>query len=135
MTKPWLLLAPLAVVFAAAGAASDATAADDRVVLGEVTTAHGVAYDALQSAASAEIGALDTSKIKRKVIVSIRVLKNEAGHAAISISALVRDSKTGNMLAVVSGNAQSEGTAKSTRDNVLRAAVHSALSQVPQAAR
>lgn len=132
MPKSWLFLAPLALVALAAG---DATAADEKVALGELTPAYGVPYDALESAAVAEIGALDTSHLKRRVVVSIAVLKNDAAPVAVSISALVRDKKTGNMIAVVSGRAQSEKDGKAIRENVLRAAVRCALSQVPQAAR
>ena len=133
MPKSWLFLAPVTLLVVLA--AGEATAADEKVALGELTPAYGVAYDALQSAAVAEIGALDTSHLKRKVIVSIAVVKNEGTGVAVSISALVRDKKTGNMLAVVSGRAQSEKDTIATRTNVLRAAVRCALSQVPQAAR
>lgn len=133
MTKPWLLLAPLALVaFAAAG---EASAAEEKIALGELNAAYGVSHDSLHNAAIAELHAIDSSRVKRTVVVSISVLKNDAGPVSVAISAAVRDKKTGNILAVLQGTAKSEKDGAAIRENVLRAAVHSALSQVPQATR
>jgi hypothetical protein len=53
---------------------------------------------------------------------------------ACTVNALLRDAKTGTMLAVLEGRAASEGTSNAeTRTRVLRAAMRSAVRQIPNA--
>ena len=115
----------------------DARAADDRIAIGELTAAPGVEYAALADAAKLELGALDSSHVKRRVVVSLAVVRNEDAPVSVLIDAMVRDRKTGTMLAAIRGRAHAPdaGSSLETRKAVLRAAVRCALSQVPAAAR
>jgi hypothetical protein len=139
MAKSWLLL-PL--LCAAALATGDARAADTSIALGEVGTppaSSGVDRDALRSAAEGELGEVDPVRMrllrkKRAVIVSVAVIGAEPRPYACTVNAVLRDAKTGTMLAIVEGRARGEGApSPELRKQVLRAAMRSAVNQIPDA--
>lgn len=140
MPKSWVMLAPL--LLAAVVSAGDASAADMSIALGEVVSPHegaGVDSAALRSAAEGELGNVDQVKLqrlheKRAVLVSVAVVFATKSPYTCTINATLRDAKTGSMLAIVEGRARAESDANSElRKRVLRAAMRSALSQIPDA--
>jgi hypothetical protein len=139
MARPWFMLAPL--LLATALCAGDASAADTSIALGEVAVppvSSGVDRGALKSAAEGELRGVDASKLrphkKRSVVVSMAITDSTQSPFGCTVNALLRDAKTGNMLAIIEGRARSEGVANAeVRTRVLRAAVHSAVSQIPDA--
>jgi hypothetical protein len=140
MMRPWLTLAPLCL--APALSAGDASASETSIALGEVAVppvSSGVDHAALRTAAEGELRGVDAKKLrelrkKRAVVVSLAVIGSTPSPYACSVNAVLRDAKTGTMLAVIEGRARSEGDPSSeVRKRVLRAAVRSALSQIPEA--
>jgi hypothetical protein len=140
MHKPRLLLASM--LLAAAAFAGDASAAETSLALGEVAVppvGSGVDRAALQTAAEGELSGVDASKLrllrkKRAVLVSVAVIGSQQAPFAFTVNALLRDAKTGTMLAILEGSARADGNATSDlRKRVLRAAVRSAVSQIPEA--
>lgn len=140
MLRPWLALAPL--LLAAALSAGDASASETSLALGEVATppaSSGVDHAALRTAAEGELRFVDARKLrelrkKRAIVVSLAVIGSTPSPYACSVNAVLRDAKTGTMLAVLEGRARSEGDANpEVRTRVLRAAVRSAVSQIPDA--
>ncbi len=140
MVRPWLLLAPL--LLATALSAGDASASETSLALGEVAVppaSSGVDHEALKSAAEGELLGVDAKKLrvlrkKRSVLVSLAIIGSTPSPFACSVNAVLRDAKTGTMLAVIEGRARSEGDANpEVRKRVLRAAVHIAVSQIPEA--
>jgi hypothetical protein len=140
MLRPWLALAPL--FLAAALSAGDASAANTSLALGEVAippASSGVDHAALRTAAEGELRGVDANKLrvlrkKRAVLVSMAIIGSTPSPFACSVNAVLRDAKTGTMLAVIEGRARSEGDASpEVRTRVLRAAVRSAMSQIPDA--
>jgi hypothetical protein len=140
MLRPWLTLAPL--FLAAALSAGDASATETSIALGEVSippASSGVDHATLRTAAEGELRGVDAKKLrvlrkKRSVLVSMAIIGSTPSPFACSVNAVLRDAKTGTMLAVIEGRARSEGDASpEVRTRVLRAAVHSAMSQIPDA--
>lgn len=138
MAKPWLILTPLLV--AAALSAGDANAADAQLAIGEVAVppvSSGVDRAQLKRAAEGELEGVDKSRIrnkKRTVIVSVAVIKSSQSPFGCTVNALLRDAKTGTMLAIIEGNARGEGDENAElRSRVLHAALRSAVSQIPAA--
>jgi hypothetical protein len=127
------------MLFAAAVSAGDASAADTSIALGEVAVpplSSGVDRAALKSAAEGELLVVDASRLRKKrtVVVSVAVIGASHSPFACTVNALLRDAKTGNMLAIIEGRAKAEGDANpELRKQVLRAAVRSAVSQIPAA--
>ena len=100
----------------------------------------GVDRAALKTAAEGELRGVDASKLrarkKRDVVVSVAVVGSTPSPFACTVNALLYDAKTGTMLAIIQGHAHSEGAANDeVRKRVLRAAVRSAVSQIPDALR
>jgi len=149
MPKSRFMLAPLLhvalvglVSLVSLVSAGDASAADTSIALGEVAVppeGSGVDSAALRSAAQGELGIVDQAKLqklrkKRAVLVSVAVIGAEKSPYACTINAMLRDAKTGAMLAIIEGRARAEGDATTElRKQVLRAAMHSALMQIPEA--
>ena len=138
-TKPALLIAPM--LLALALSAGDASAADMSIALGEIAVppvSSGVDRASLKTAAEGELRGVDASKLrvrkKRDVVVSMAVVGSTPSPFACTVNALLYDAKTGTMLAIIQGHAHSEGAANDeVRNRVLRAAVRSAISQIPDA--
>jgi len=137
MSKPWAVLAPL--LLATAIFAGDANAGDNAIALGEVAippTTSGLDQATLKTAAEGEIRIVDSSRLRkaRKVVVSVAIIGSEAVPFGCTVNALVRDAKTGSMLAIIEGRARAEGSVSpELRKQVLRAALHSAVSKIPDA--
>lgn len=137
MLKPFPLLAPL--LLASAMSAGDAGAGETSIVLGEVAippVSSGVDRAALKSAAEGELRGVDASRLRKRrhVVVSVAISGSSQSPFGCTVNALLRDAKTGTMLAIIEGRARAEGDANSElRQRVLRAAVHSALGQIPAA--
>ncbi len=132
----------LALVFAALVATAlggNATAAEAPIVLGEVAVppaGSGVDRGTLLTAAAGELAIVDTSRLhkRRQLIVSIALSRAAHTPFACTVNALVRDAKTGTLLAILEGRARADGVADpELRKRVLRAAVHSAVLQIPAA--
>jgi hypothetical protein len=138
-TRPALLIAPLLVALALS--AGDAAAADTSIALGEVAVpplSSGVDRASLLTAAEGELRGVDASKLRarkrRDVVVSVAVVGSAPSPFACTINALLYDARTGTMLAILQGHAHSEGAANDdVRKRVLRAAMRSAVSQIPAA--
>lgn len=119
-----------------------ASAADpvQPIAVGEVTeAAGGVGIDsaAIRSTADDEIAQIDTSKLpaKKRYLVSLSVARSSIGDGvACTVNAMLRDAKTGAMIAIIEAGAQAAGT---TSDEVIRrvahAAVRSAMRRIPTA--
>ena len=139
MSKPCAVLAPLLLATATTIFAGDASASNTSIALGEVAippTTSGLDHATLKTAAEVEIRIVDTSRLRkaRQVVVSVAIIGSEAVPFGCTVNALVRDAKTGSMLAIIEGRAHAEGSANSElRKQVLRAALHSAVSKIPDA--
>lgn len=137
MLRPWVSLTPF--ILAAAVFAGDAGAAETSIALGEVAVppeSSGVDRAALKSAAEGELLGVDASRLRKRrtVLVSVAVIGSSPSPFACTVNALLRDAKTGTMLAIIEGRARAQGDANpEMRNQVLRAAVRSALRQIPDA--
>ncbi len=139
MSKPWAVLAPL-VVATTALFASHANAGDTSIALGEVAippTTSGLDHATLKTAAEGELRIVDTSRLRkaRNVVVSVAIIGSESAPFGCTVNAMLRDAKTGSMLAIIEGRARSEQghVNPELRKQVLRAALHSAVSKIPDA--
>jgi hypothetical protein len=130
-------LGTVALLLTVATAGEAKAAGEDRIALGEVSvsaSSQGVDRAALKSAAEGEIRTIDPSRVTRSVVVSVAVIGTSDGPVAVSVNAMLRDGKTGNMIAILEGRARAEGTGGADlRRAVLRAAVRSAVRQIPAA--
>jgi hypothetical protein len=135
--SPWALVAPL--VLAAAISSGEASASEPSIVLGEVAvppSSSGVDRAMLKTAAESELRVVDMSHLRkhRNVVVSVAIIGAQRSPYACTVSALLRDAKTGTMLAILEGRARAEGAVNpELRNQVLRAAVRSAVLQIPDA--
>jgi hypothetical protein len=124
------------IALAALALAPTAGAGDDRIALGEVsvaTPAPGLDDATVKTTAEHEIKSVDVRKVKRRVVVSVAVHGSDAP-IALTVNATLRDRKSGNMLAVIEGRARADGEGSArVRRAVLRAAVRSAVRQIPEA--
>jgi hypothetical protein len=138
MSKPWALLAPL-LLLTVISSGGEASASDTSIALGEVAvppSSSGVDRAMLKTAAEGELSVVDTSRLRkrRNVVVSMAIIGSEKSPFACTVNALLRDAKTGTMLAIIEGRARAEGDANTElRKQVLRAAVRSAVRQIPEA--
>jgi hypothetical protein len=123
----------------ATGGASDAEAASEsEIALSEVAPPPanaGVDQATLKTAAEGEIKRIDGSKAKgRRVLVSVALLSRDDAPVSFSVNATLRDAKSGAMIAITEGRARAEGNATSDlKREVARAALHSAVRQIPAA--
>jgi hypothetical protein len=139
MTKPpaCALLAPL--LFAAVMVSGEARASDTSIALAEVAVppvSSGVDHASFRSAAEGELRIIDVSRLRKRrdVLVSVAIIGAAQSPSAFTVNALLRDAKTGTMLAILEGRARSEGASSAdVRKQVLRAALHSAVRQIPDA--
>jgi hypothetical protein len=90
----------------------------------------------LKSTAEGEIKTLDQTKMKgsKHYIIALAVVRSSDGPVSCEVTAMLREAKSGAMLAVIQGRARSEGGADAQlRTAVLRAAVRTAVRQIPEA--
>jgi len=137
MTFRTFLTASVVVTALAAG---NARASDTSVAIGEVAAppiSSGVDGAALKSAAERELRQVDSSRLRnhRKVVVSVAMLGALEAPYGCTVNAVLRDAKTGTMLAVIEGSARAEGntTTDLVRQQVLRVALRNAVRQIPAA--
>ncbi len=113
-----------------------ATAEPERLALGEVSvseSAPGIDPAAVKTTAERELRGVDAKRVKRRVIVSVAVVRSSDDPVAVRVHATLREAKSGNMIAVIEGRASSDGEGAELRRAVLRAAVRSAVRQIPEA--
>jgi hypothetical protein len=115
-------------------------AAENPISLGEVAplpSAMGTDPLVLRDVAASELQQLDVSRIpaRRKVVVSIAMTKAVADKTiACTVNAMLRDAKTGAMLAIIEAGAQADGPASAElRKQVTHAAVRQAVQRIPRA--
>lgn len=114
-------------------------AADSSLALGEVATpplVAGVDSATLRKAAERELSSVDASRVKdrRAIVVSVAITSATEAPYGCTVNALLRDAKSGTMIAVLEGRARSEGTVSpDLRSAVVRAAVRIAVRQIPEA--
>lgn len=127
-----------AAALAAAGA--DAGAREAPIAVGEVSPpppGSGIDVAGLRAAATAEIARLDASRLpaRRRVVVSLALTRAVVdGPVVCTVNAMLRDARTGAMIAVIEAGAEAAGPASiELRKQVARAAVQSAVRRIPRA--
>lgn len=128
----------LGACLALATHAPEADAADASIAIGEVSGGRLPGTDAVvvKNAAEGEIRRIDPAKLPRAraLVVSLAVAQATDAPVACTINAMVRDGRTGTMLAILEGRARAEGKPDDEmRAAVVRAAVKSAVSKIPEA--
>ena len=132
-------LAVSVVLALAITAASDADATDAPIAVGEVApppAGSGIEASVLREAAAAEIRQIDVSRLRdrRKIVVSLALTRAVAENPfACTVNAMLRDARTGAMIAIIEAGAQAEGPASlELRKQVANAAVRSAVRRIPR---
>ncbi len=117
----------------------EAQAADTSLALAEIASPpveYGIDKATLRTTAESELRGVDASQLRKRgrILVSVAVGGASQAPFAFTVNALLRDAKTGKMLAILEGSARAESTGNAElRKQVLRAAVRSALRQIPEA--
>lgn len=129
------LSAAAAITFAAASAS--ATEPPKPIAVGEIAESAGIDSAAVRATAEGELAELDVSKLpaKRRVIVSLSVARSSVGDGvACHVNAMLRDAKSGAMIAIIEAGAQAQGTTSDeAAKRVWNAAVRSAMRRIPTA--
>ena len=114
-------------------------ATDPPISLGEVSApapAAGVDVAALRDAAEGEIRQIDTKDLprRRRFVVSLALTRAVEGPVACTINAMLRDAKTGAMIAIIEAGAHADGPVSSElKRQVAKAAIRSAVQKIPRA--
>lgn len=131
-----------AIVLAMAMFASTprADAADAPIAVGEVSPpppSSGIDVAVLRDAAEGEIRQIDASRLPnhRRFLVSFALTRAVVvGPIDCTVNAMVRDAKTGTMIAIIEGGAHADGPpSPELRKQVTYAAVRSAVRRIPRA--
>jgi len=116
----------------------DAAAAESPIAVGEVApppAGSGIDAAVLREAAKAELQQIDVSRLalRRKVVVSLALTRAVVeGTIACTVNAMLRDARTGSMIAIIEGGAEAAGPASiELRKRVADAAVRSAVRRIP----
>jgi hypothetical protein len=129
------LLAAAAMTFAARSAS--ATEPPAPIAVGEIAENAGIDSASVRSTAEGEIAQIDLSKLpaKRRFVDSLSVARSPvADGVACTVNALLRDAKTGAMIAIIEAGAQAAGaTSDEVARRVAHAAVRSAMRRIPTA--
>jgi hypothetical protein len=137
MRAAWSLAAPL--LLAALLLSGEAGAGDTSLTLGAVAAppaSSGVDRATLRSAAEGELLDVDASRLRkhRTIVVSVAVTSASQSPFGCTVNAVLHDARTGTMVAIVQGNARTEGSASDAmKRQIVRAAVRSAVRQIPDA--
>lgn len=131
----------LPLIAAATIATSDGAYAGeaDRIAVGDVvvpTPAPGLDPQTLKTAAASEIEQIDPKLLhsKKSYVVSLTVVRASDGPVSCEVTAILAEKKSGSMLAILQGRARAEGGGSpELRRAVLRAAVRTAVRQIPEA--
>lgn len=133
-------LRPIVVAATILAASADVHATEVPIAVGEVSlpaAGSGIDPASLRAVAAAEIDGLDASRIpdRRRVVVSLALTGAQAqGPVACTINAMLRDARTGTMIAIIEAGAKAEGpTSAELRTRVAHAAVRSAIRRIPTA--
>jgi hypothetical protein len=135
-------LVPVCVLSAAVLAGADTDAAEPPIAVGEVTTvadASGVDPATLRDTAEGEIRQIDVAELPnhgtRRVVVSFALTRAAVeGPVICTVNAMLRDARTGAMLAIIEAGAQAEGPGSpELRKRLAHAAVRSAVRRIPTA--
>ncbi len=118
-----------------------ANAVDSPIAIGEVTPPpvnSGLDAVTLRDAAEGELSKLDASRLpdaRRRVLVSFAMTKAVSeGPIDCTINAMLRDAKTGTMIAIIEAGAHAEGPASlQLKVQVAHAAIRSAVRRIPNA--
>jgi hypothetical protein len=110
------------------------------ITVGEVSApppSAGLDVAALRDAAEGEVRQIDASTLpdRRRFVVSLALTRAAAeGPVTCTINAMIRDAKTGAMIAIIEAGAHAEGPVSSElRKQVAHAAVRSAVQKIPRA--
>lgn len=141
-----------ALLGAASLSAGPAEATDPPIAIGEVAApppSAGIDAAAIRDTAEGEIRRIDTASLpnRRRVVVSLSLRGTELPDGvqarpgdgarrpiACTIDALIRDAKTGAMIAIIEAGAQAEGPPSSEiKKLVAHAAIRSAVRKIPRA--
>ena len=129
------LLASAAISFATATASAADPVAP--IAVGEIAESAGIDSAAVRATAEGEIAEIDVSKLplKRRVIVSLSLARSAIGDGvACRVNAMLRDAKSGAMIAIIEAGAQAQGaTSDELAKRVAHAAVRSAMRRIPTA--
>jgi hypothetical protein len=133
--RRFLALSAAAITFAAASAS--ATEPPKPIAVGEIAESAGIDSAAVRATAEGELAEIDLSKLpaKRRVIVSLSVARSAVGDGvACHVNAMLRDAKSGAMIAIIETGAQAQGTTSDeAAKRVAHAAVRSAMRRIPTA--
>jgi hypothetical protein len=117
----------------------EARAADATIAVGEVAAppaSTGVDAAGMRRAAEGAIKTINPSLVQRNVVVSLALTRAEIDPVACTVSATVRDARTGVMIAIIEAGAKSGGPlSPALRNEVARAAIVRAIERVPPALR
>ena len=126
-----------AALLVAVALSAPVSAEPERIALGEVSVseqAPNIDAATVKTLSEREIRSVDARRVKRRVVVSVAVVRSTDDPVAVRINATLREAKSGNMIAVIEGRASSDALADADlRRAVLRAAVRSAVRQIPEA--
>jgi hypothetical protein len=118
----------------------EVAATDPAISVGEVSpppVASGVDAAALRDAAEGELRQIDTAGFpqRRHFVVSLAMTRSAAeGPIACTVNAMLRDARTGVMIAIIEAGAQAEGPVSlELQRKVAHAAVRSAMRRIPHA--
>jgi hypothetical protein len=121
-------------------AVSDAGAGASTIAVGEVTPpppSFGVDRATLKRAAEGEIEKIDVSRLpSRRVVVSLALVRASDAPVACTINAMLRDGRTGAMIAIMESSASADGGTPQDvdlRKAVAATAVRSVVRQIPNA--
>lgn len=136
--RRFTFLLPLAAALSLA--ASDVGAGSPTIAVGEVTPpppSFGVDRATLKHAAEGEIEKLDARRLpSRRVVVSLALVRASDAPVACTVNAMLRDGRTGNMIAIMEASATADGGTSSDVDlkrAVASTAVRSVVRQIPNA--
>jgi hypothetical protein len=116
-----------------------ASAADGSISLGEVTPpppSSGVDVGVIHDAAERAIKQLEPSALRprQRVVVSVAVTRAAVDPVDCTVNAIVRDARTGAMIAIIEAGAHASGPVSSElRKQVANAAVRNAIRRIPSA--
>jgi hypothetical protein len=137
-----LTLSTLTTLFAATTITGEAAATDAApIALGEISQpapSAGLDADVLRATAKDEIQLIDASKLpSRRVVVSLALIRsasNSEDLVVCTVNAMLRDARTGAMIAFIEAGAHAEGpVSHELRKQVANAAVRSAVRRIPHA--
>lgn len=118
-------------------AAGPASAAEPTIAVGEISPPTELDAADVRASAEREILTLDAEQLKGKgkLVVALALVRSTVNNAVrFTVNAMVRDAKTGNMLAIIEGGAHAEGAlSTSLARQVADAAVRNAISRIPTA--